>query len=119
MTGQELIKFTEKQVGKGKTCVIADTRHTIRWKGIDPVCRGDLAFYCNDPSVSGEPYKWAKERENGNPRCTDDLEETDFADVLAGITEAHHMNKCVNAAFVGTEEAAAAAEGEVRTSDSR
>ena len=44
---------------------------------------------------------------NGNPRCTDDLEEAQFADVLAGLAEAHHMDKCVAAAFVGTEEAAA------------
>ena len=60
-----------------------------------------------------ELVAWAKERDNGNPRCTDDLEETQFADVLAGLAESHHLDKCVDAAFVGTEEAAAETEAPV------
>jgi hypothetical protein len=100
--------FAEDQMKAGKTCVIADTRHTDRWTGVSPtLCKGDLAFYCNHTEIIGELVSWAKARDNGNPRCTDDLEEPEFADVLAGLAEAHHMDKCVDAAFVGTEEAAA------------
>ena len=109
-----LKSFAAEQVKAGKTCIIADTRHTDRWSGIDPtLCRGDLAFYCNDTGIGKELLEWAKERDNGNPRCTDDLEETQFADVLAGLAETHHLDKCVDAAFAGTEEAAAEAEAPV------
>ena len=56
--------------------------------------------------------QWAKKRDNGNPRCTDDLTEPQFADVLAGLAESHHLDKCVDAAFVNTSEAAAENETE-------
>ena len=108
-TGYETLKgFAEEQMQSGRTCVIADTRHTERWCGIEPtLCRGDLAFYCNDKAIQDELVEWARCRENGNPRCTDDLEQTEFADVLAGLAECHHIDKCVDAAFVGTTEEAA------------
>ena len=103
----QLKDFAEEQIKAGRTCVIADTRHTDRWEQIDPTkCKGDLAFHCNDTNVRRELVEWARVRDNGNPRCTDDLGETQFADVLAGIAEAHHLDKCVDAAFVGTQEAA-------------
>jgi hypothetical protein len=94
----------------GRTCVIADTRHTERWTGTTPTkCRGGLAFVCNDAGISHGLTEWARERDNGNPRCTEDLNEAEFADVLAGLAETHHLDKCVDAAFAGTEEAAAEA----------
>ena len=109
-----LKSFAAEQMKAGKTCIVADTRHTDRWSGVAPtLCRGDLAFHCNDTGVMKELVEWAKERDNGNPRCTDDLEETQFADVLAGLAESHHLDKCVDAAFVGTEEAAAETEAPV------
>jgi hypothetical protein len=100
-----LKSFVDEQMTAGKTCVIADTRHTDRWSGVGPtLCRGDLAFHCNNKEITKELVEWAKKRDNGNPRCTDDLQETQFADVLAGLAESHHMDMCVDAAFVGTEE---------------
>ena len=51
--------------------------------------------------------EWAREQDNGNPRSTDDLDETQFADIIGGIAESHHLDRCVDAAFVGTEEAKA------------
>ena len=68
---------------------------------------------CNDPGITSELTEWAKSRDNGNPRCTDDLTEVPFADVLAGLAESHHLDKCVDAAFAGTEEAAAEAEPKI------
>ena len=41
------------------------------------------------------------------PRCVEDLEHEHFADCLPGIAEAHRLDKCVDAAFAGTEEAEA------------
>jgi hypothetical protein len=103
-----LISFADEQIKLGKTCIIADTRHTVRWTDTNPtLCRGDLAFYCNNKDISNELVEWAKYRDNGNPRCTDDLGDAQFADVLAGLAESHHIDKCVDAAFAGTEEAAA------------
>ena len=52
-------------------------------------------------------------RRNGttvSTRCTDDLVELELVDVLEGLAESHHMDRCVDAAFVGTEEAAAEAD---------
>jgi hypothetical protein len=103
-----LKEFVDDQMKAGKTCVIADSRHTDRWSGCEPaLCRGDLAFHCNDSGITKELVEWARIRDNGNPRCTDDLAEPQFADVLSGLAESHHLDKCVDAAFVGTEEATA------------
>ena len=47
--------FAEEQIKVGRTCVVADSRHTDRWSGLEPaLCRGDLAFYCNDKGISDE-----------------------------------------------------------------
>ena len=47
--------FAEDQMKAGETCVIADTRHTDRWTGVSPtLCRGDLAFYCNNTEINRE-----------------------------------------------------------------
>ena len=54
-----------------------------------------------------ELIEWAQCRDNGNPRCTDDLAEAEFADVLSGLVESHQLDKIVDAAFVNTTEAAA------------
>ena len=106
-----LKSFADVQIKAGRTCILADSRHTDRWSGVSPtLCKGDLAFYCNDEGIRSELTEWAKERDNGNPRCTDDLGEAQFADVLAGLAESHHLDKLVDAAFAGTEEAAAEAE---------
>lgn len=106
-----LTSFATEQIDKGRTCIVADVRHTNRWRDLTPtLCRGDLAFHCNDKDICEELVGWAKARENGDPRCTDDLEEVQFADVLAGLAETHHIDKCVDAALTGTEEAAAEAE---------
>jgi hypothetical protein len=43
--------------------------------------------------------------EDGCPRCIEDVDEPQIADVLAGIAESRHLDKCVDAAFVNTEEA--------------
>ena len=71
--------------------------------------RGDPAFVCDDAGMRDELTSWAKTRDNGNPRCTDDLDQPEFADLLADLAETHHLGKCVDAAFVGTEEAYAEA----------
>ena len=61
-----LKQFTEDQMKAGKTCIVADTRHTDRWKGSTPIlCRGDLAFYCNNTEMCSELVEWAKEKDNG------------------------------------------------------
>ena len=49
--------------------------------------------------------EWAKEKDNGNPCSIEDLKDTKFADIIGGIAEAHHLDRCVDTAFVGTEEA--------------
>ena len=104
-----LMSFARNQAEAGRTCIIADTRHTDRWKDLEPqYCRGDLAFYCNNDGISTELVEWAKRQDNEDcPRSVDDLTEVQFADVLSGLAEAHHLDKCVDAAFVGTEEAEA------------
>ena len=52
-----------------------------------------------------ELEEWAKENDNGNPCSVDDMDDLRFADVLAGIAESHHLDKCVHMAFVGATEA--------------
>ena len=107
-----LKSFAKTQAEAGRTCIIADTRHTDRWKDLEPqCCRGDLAFYCNNDGISTELVEWAKRQDNEDcPRSVDDLTEVQFADVLSGLAEAHHLDKCVDEAFVGTEEASAETE---------
>ena len=95
---------------------MADTRHTSRWSNDELYdttvtrCKGDLAFHCNNKEITDELVHWAKRKDNGYPRSVDDLEEVEFADILSGLAEAHHIDRCVDAAFVGTEEAAAEAD---------
>ena len=86
--------------------------HTDRWQDLEPqYCRGDLAFHCNDSGISNELIEWAKRQDNEDClRSVDDLTEVPFADVLSGLAETHHLDKCVDTAFAGTEEAAAEAE---------
>jgi len=111
---RNLKSFADDQMKAGRTCIIADTRHSDRWANVSPtLCRGDLAFHCNDKGISSELIEWAKKRDNGNPRCTDDLEEMQFADVLAGLAESHHIDKCADTVFVGTDEAAAEADPKI------
>ena len=70
-----LQEFAKEQMSNGRTCIIADTRFTDRWSDLDPTpCKGALAFHCNDVEVRNELVEWARQLENGNPRCTDDLE---------------------------------------------
>ena len=47
---------------------------------------------------------WSQQREDGNPRCIEDTEEPQFADVLSSIAEWHHLDRRVDHAFAGTEE---------------
>ena len=54
------------------------------------LCRGDLAFHCNDTSVARRLVCWAYSRENGNPRCEDDLGEIELVDLLRDIAEEKH-----------------------------
>ena len=103
-----LTAFAKAQSEAGRTCVIADSRHTGRWNDTNtkPVlCRGDLAFRCDDPTVTKELLEWSRRRENGNPRCVEDLDEVQFADIIGSIAETHHLDRVVDTAFVGTEEA--------------
>ena len=96
------------QEDAGRPRVIADTRHTSRWSADKPLLsRGDLAFQCHDNNVTKELLDWLRTRENGNPCSALDLDDTQFADIIGGIAEPHHLDRCVDAAFVGTEEAEA------------
>ena len=53
---------------------------------------------------------WSEVRseEGEAPRSTEDVSEPDFAEMLYSFAEEVHLDKCVDAAFVGTEEAQAA-----------
>ena len=64
-----------------------------------------MAFRCDDPTVTKELLEWSRRRENGNPRCVEDLDEVQFADIIGSIAESHHLDRVVDTAFVGTEEA--------------
>ena len=55
------------QMTNGRTCSVADVRHTDRWTGANPTaCCGDLAFYCNSPEITKELVKWAKKSGDGD-----------------------------------------------------
>ena len=97
--------FAKTQERAGRTCITADTSYTARWSTKPTLCKGDLAFYCSDPHITNELLEWAKEKDNGNPCCIEDLRDTKFADIIGGIAEAHHLDRCVDIAFVSTEEA--------------
>ena len=119
-TGSEgydkLKNLAEHQERIGRTCIVADAMHTRRCNSNSckpSLCRGDLASQCSDALVTKELLEWARERDNGNPRCTDDLEDTQVADITGGIAESHHLGRCVDAAFVGTEEAKAESKGSI------
>jgi hypothetical protein len=77
--------------------------------GANPTaCRGDLASYCNSPEITKELVEWAKKSDDGDcPRSVEDLQEPQSVEVLAGLAEMHHIDRCVDATFAGTEEAAA------------
>ena len=50
-----LKSLANEQMKSGRTRIIADSRHTNRWIDLDPsLCRGDLAFHCNDEGIRNE-----------------------------------------------------------------
>ena len=53
-TGYDNLKnFAQAQERAGRTCIMADARHTSRWDMCKPsVCRGDLEFQCSDPNIT-------------------------------------------------------------------
>ena len=103
---RKIFDFLQSQMTTGRTCVLADTRFTDRWLDSEPTpCKGDLAFLCNNEHVTQELVKWASRRDDGSPRCTEDLLEAELAEFIAGLAEERHLDLCVDAAFVGTEEA--------------
>ena len=66
-----LLELVNDQMNTGRTCIVADSRYTDRWKDVRPTeCRGDLAFFCNNPEVTKELVQWADSRDNRHPRCT-------------------------------------------------
>ena len=90
-----------------KVIIIADTRHTQRWseRNVDPMlCNGDLAFFCNCPATLESLRLWAHEHTPGIPRNVEDLEAVEFADVVGPIAEDHHLTRCAQVCFTGTEE---------------
>ena len=108
---KRLFEYARELLQSSRACIIADSRNTPRWGSIIPTrCRGDLAFACNVESIGAELLRWAEENERGNPHSIDDIEGNEFADLLGGIAEDYHLDQCVDAAFVGTEEAAAESE---------
>ena len=60
-----IMQFAKDQMQRGRTCIVAGSRHTARWKGDhqDPVvlARGDLAFLCNGSQITTELIEWAAE----------------------------------------------------------
>ena len=89
-----------------KVLIIADTRHTQRWseRRVDPMlCNGDLAFFCNCPATLESWRLWAHERTPSIPRNVEDLETVEFADVLGAIAEDHHLTRCAQVCFTGTQ----------------
>ena len=52
---------------------------------------------------------WSEVRseEGEAPRCIEDVNEPEFAEMLYSFAEELHLDKCVDTAFVGTEEAQA------------
>ncbi len=65
-----LSKLFERSRERGNTVTAADSRHSNRWQDRDPVptlCRGDLAFHCNDASVAKRLVVWDYSRKNCNP----------------------------------------------------
>ena len=90
-----------------KVAIIADTRHTQRWsdRKVDPMlCNGDLAFFCKCPATLESLRLWAHERTLRIPRNVEDLETVEFADVFGAIAENHHLTRCAQVCFTGTEE---------------
>ena len=107
------MKLLERLMTKDQTCIVTDTRYTPRWDGKDPTrCKGDLAFYCNNQKIAEELKRWAETREEEDcPRCTDDVIEPQFAEMLYNFAEELHLRKSrrpeevETEASVGTEEA--------------
>ena len=66
-------------------------------------CNGDMATYGNDRGIMDSWRKWAHSRDDGLPRCVEDLEEIEFADTLRFLTEDAHLDNLATA-FVGTRE---------------
>ena len=58
---------------------------------------------CNNSEILDELIKWSARRDNGNPRCTEDLLENEFADFISGLAEEHQLDRSMQA-FVGTIE---------------
>ena len=89
-----------------KAIIIADTRHTQGWseRGVDPIMSsGDLAFLCNFLTTLEKLRLWAHERALGIPQSVEDLETVEFADVFGAIAEDHHLTRCAQVCFTGTE----------------
>ena len=90
-----------------KVIIIADTRHSQRWseRKVDPtLCNGNLAFFCNCATILESLRLWAHERTPSIPRRVEDLEIVKLADVLGAIAEDHHLTRCAQVCFTGTEE---------------
>ena len=87
--------------------ITADTRNNVRWKerGLTPsLCTGDLAFHCDDKRVETSLVRWSSDLDNGYPRCTEQLGDPDFIEILQGVVEDFHIERSTCSAFVGTEE---------------
>ena len=90
-----------------KVIIIAGTRCTQRRseREVDPMlCHGDLAVFCNNTAKLECLRLWAHERTPGIPRNVEDLETVEFADILGAIAEDHHLTRCAQVCFAGTEE---------------
>ena len=65
----------------------------------------ESAFICSNVQISNEMAEWSEQRDNGHATCTDDLDALQFAHILAGMAWSHYLDKCADAAVVGTEDA--------------
>ena len=57
----------------------------------------------NRKTVLEKKDLWAHERTPDIPRNVDDLETTEFADVLGAIAEDQHLTRCAQVCSAGTE----------------
>ena len=90
-----------------KVIIIADTQHTQRWserKADLMLCNGVLAFFCICPATLESARLWAHNRTSSIPLNVEDLETVEFADVFGAISEDHHLTRCAQVCFTGTEE---------------
>ena len=64
---------------------------------------GDLVFVCNFLTTLENLRLWAHERALGIRQSVEDLETVEFADVFGAIAEDHHLTRCAQVCFTGTE----------------